>query len=345
MRGRSRARRACYALVALLALLLAGCDGASSVIRPAASRTAQPAATATLTPTRPPAAAPKPPAINAPIAYLFNPNTGVVYLSRNANQEVAMASTTKIMTAIVALTFGKLDAPITIGADAVGVPAGSSIAYLKQGDKIPLRDLLYALLLPSGDDAAVAIADGVAGSQTNFVTLMNTEATLLGLTQTHYTDVHGLDAANCDYATLKGYDANCLYTTAADLAHLAAYAMRSPLFAKIVGTYDYKLAASATHSAYDWLSTNDLFTTYAYDGVTGIKTGSEVASGYCFVFSATRAYGHLLGVVLHDGDFQAPDPNEYFWRFADATTLLDWGFAQQRAVAQTWTSIPPGNAP
>ncbi len=344
MRGRSPRKHALYALGMLLALVVVACDGSSSAGHPAATQTPHPTATSTLAPTQNPTV-PKPPTINAPIAYLFDPATGVVYLSHNADQEVAMASTTKIMTALVAITYGKLDATITIGADAVGVPSGSSLAFLQQGDKIPLRDLLYALLLPSGDDAAVAIADGVAGSQATFVALMNAEAALLGLTHTHYTDVHGLDAPNCDYAHLAGYEANCLYTTAADLAHLAAFAMRSPLFAAIVGTPEYKLPATGEHAVYDWSSTNDLFTSYAYDGITGVKTGSEVASGYCLVFSATRAQGHLLGVVLHDGNFDDPDPDEYFWRFTDAATLLDWGFAQQLAVAQHWTSFPSTNAP
>jgi D-alanyl-D-alanine carboxypeptidase (penicillin-binding protein 5/6) len=344
VRGRSSRMYALYALCMLLALVAAACDGSASAVRNAATQTPRPSPTSTVAPTQTPIA-PKPPAINAPIAYLFDPLTGTVYLSRDADREVAMASTTKIMTAVVAITYGKLDTPITVGADAVGVPSGSSLAFLKEGDKVPLRDLLYALLLPSGDDAAVAIADGVAGSQATFVALMNAEAALLGLTHTHYTDVHGLDAPGCDYAHLTGYKANCLYTTAADLAHLAAFAMRSPLFAAIVGTPAYQLAATGAHAAYDWSSTNDLFSSYAYDGVTGVKTGSEVASGYCLVFSATRAQGHLLGVVLHDGNFDDPNPDEYFWRFADAATLLDWGFAQQLAVAQHWTSMPHTNAP
>ena len=223
--------------------------------------------------------------------------------------------------------------------------SGSSLAFLKEGDKIPLRDLLYALLLPSGDDAAVAIADGVAGSQATFVALDERRG------GTARPDRHALHRRSWSrrprlrLCTPDGLDFRRLYTTAADLAHLAAFAMRSPLFAAIVGTPHYTLAATATHAAYDWSSTNDFFSTFAYDGVTGVKTGSEVASGYCLVFSATRAQGHLLGAVLHDGNFDDPDPNEYFWCFMDATTLLDWGFSQQLAVAQHWTSIPSTNAP
>jgi len=326
----------------LIALAAAACDGTSSAGPAAATRTPHPTATATVAPTQPPAA-PKPPAINAPIAYLFDPATGAVYLSRNADEEVAMASTTKIMTALVAITYGKLDATITIGSDVlVPVEAGGSNASLRVGDKLTLRDLLYALLLPSGDDAAVAIADGVAGSEANFVPLMNAEALLLGLVHTHYTDVHGLDAPNCDYVHLTGYNAKCLYTTATDLANLAAFAMQSKLFAQIVATPEYKLGATSTHGEYVWDTTNELLTTFAYQGAvaTGIKTGQENAAGECLVFSAAGPYGHLLGVVLHDGNFDDPNPNEYYWRFEDAAALLKWGIDQQHAVAQTGTPTP-----
>ena len=341
MRGRTPRIGALYALGMLLALVVAACDGTSSVARPTATLTAHPSPTATTAATQTPTA-PNPPAINATIAYLYDPLTGAVYLSRNADQEVAMASTTKIMTALVAITYGNLDAPITIGQDAVDVPAGSSLAFLKQGDKIALRDLLYGLLLPSGDDAAVAIADGVAGSQGNFVALMNVEAVLLGLVHTHYTDVHGLDAPNCDYAHLTGYNANCLYTTATDLAHLAAFAMQSKVFAQIVATPKYSLAATATHGTYVWDTTNELLSTFAYQGAvaTGVKTGQENAAGECLVFSAAGPSVDLLGVVLHDGEFDAADPNEYYWRFEDAAVLLKWEIDQQLAAAPAGSSTP-----
>jgi D-alanyl-D-alanine carboxypeptidase (penicillin-binding protein 5/6) len=338
---------ALYAACALVALVIAACDGTASATGPAATQTpSRPtAATTATTPTQSPTA-PAPPAIQAPIAYLFDPLTGAIYLTRDADQEVAMASTTKIMTAVVAITYGKLDAPITISADAASLsPSEFSIAFLRAGDQVPLRDLLYALLLPSGDDAAIAIAEGVAGSQAGFVALMNLEAAFLGLTHTHYTDVHGLDAPGCDYTQLQGLDTACNYTSAADLAHLAAFAMRSSLFATIVATPDYALAASATHTSYDWHTTNQLLTNFAYQGATatGVKTGSEVAAGECLVFSAAGPYGHLLGVVLHDGDFGVA--GEGTWRFADASALLKWGVDQQVAVAQRWSSIPPVNAP
>src|SRR5689334_2194000 len=188
-----------------------------------------------------PADAPK---IYASSAYLMDPVTGEVFYSNNALNEVPMASTTKIMTAIVAMTFGKPGQKITIGQDAIEEQNGeNSIADLTRGDVLTLKDLLYALMLPSGDDAAVAIADGVAGSQPSFVRMMNFEAALLGLDHTHYTNVHGLDA--------PGH-----YTTVGDLARIARIAIQNfPLFAQIVKTPTY-VVSTPLHGQYTWQTTN-----------------------------------------------------------------------------------------
>lgn len=249
---------------------------------------------------------PAPPSINAAAAYLINPDTGAVYLAHNADAPLAMASTTKIMTAVVALSVGKLDMPITVQKDAIGLADGlASTAGLEAGETLTLHDLLYALMLPSGDDAAVAIADGVAGSQDRFVALMNAESALLGLWHTHYNDVHGLDAPEH-------------YTTARDLARLTSFAMRSPTFSRIVATADYSVQETADHHQHTWVTTNELLTDAAYPGVTGVKTGFTGNAGRCLVFTATRPYGHLLGVLLDEPDNST--------RFSDAKTLLDWGF-------------------
>jgi D-alanyl-D-alanine carboxypeptidase (penicillin-binding protein 5/6) len=243
----------------------------------------------------------------------MNERTGTVYIERNAETELPMASTTKIMTAVVALTFGKLDQRITVGPDATALQhTDASVAGLRLGDTLTLHDLLYALLLPSGDDAAVVIADGVAGSQEQFVALMNAEAVLLGLTHTHYADVHGLDA--------PGH-----YTTARDLALLTLVAMRSPTFAQVVGSATYSIGSSADHTKYTWPSTNKLLTTRRYPGVTGVKTGFTGNAGECLVFAAKRSYGELLGVELDEPSDGA--------RFTDAAALLNWGFTIQYALA------------
>jgi D-alanyl-D-alanine carboxypeptidase len=333
-------------LTAALALLtlLAACANTTVTVTTSSQSfaAARPLSSVAVSPTCPTNThAPPPPVISAQIAYLLDPETGAVYLCHgDVDREVAMASTTKIMTALVAISYGKLDNLITVGADALLPPSEASLAFLRQGDRLTLRDLLYGLLLPSGDDAAIAIADGVAGSEANFVALMNMEAALLGLTHTHYTDVHGLDPATCDYGALQGFNPACHYTTARDLAHLAAFAMRSPLLARIVSTPLYNLAADTTHGDYSWQTTNKLLSAYAFPGIAGIKTGFTGAAGHCLVSAAARPYGHLLSVVLNDGD-ASTDPTV----FTDSAALLDWGFAQQAAAAQHWASIPPGNAP
>jgi len=251
----------------------------------------------------------QPPTIAATEGYLFDPTTGQVLFSKNADHEMAMASTTKIMTAMTALTFGSLSQRITIGPDTVAMQNGiDSVAGLQLGDSLTLCELLYALLLPSGDDAAVAIAEGVAGTEARFVAEMNAEAALLGLWRTHYANPDGLDE-------------NGHYTTARDLAQLAAYAMQIPVFAQVVGTATYTLPQTANHIAYTWNTTNYLLTaTNYYQGATGVKTGTTGNAGACLVFSAARNGRQLIGVVLND-------PTDA-GRFTDATALLDWGFAQ-----------------
>jgi D-alanyl-D-alanine carboxypeptidase (penicillin-binding protein 5/6) len=266
-----------------------------------------------------PADAPK---IYASSAYLMDPVTGEVFYSNNALDEVPMASTTKIMTAIVAMTFGKPDQKITIGQDAVAEQNGeNSVADLTPGDVLTLKDLLYALLLPSGDDAAVAIADGVAGSQDNFVRMMNMEAALLGLAHTHYTNVHGLDA--------PGH-----YTTVGDLARIGRIAMQNlPLFAQIVKTPTYKVSTSL-HGQYTWHTTNELLTpSHDYQGTIGIKTGHTGKAGYCLVFAATRNGSTLIGVLLGEQDQSGEQ------RFFDATALLNWGFAREKTITNVMNAI------
>jgi D-alanyl-D-alanine carboxypeptidase (penicillin-binding protein 5/6) len=198
-----------------------------------------------------------------------------------------------------------LDQLITVHGDAIQEVEQNdgSNAGLKVNEQLTLRDLLYALLLPSGDDAAVAIADGLAGSPAGFVQLMNQEALQLHLTHTHYGNVDGLFSDNH-------------YTTAHELAVLARYALSLPIFAQIVQTRMYQLSPAGTHQAHNWVNTNKLLWSYA--GATGVKTGYTGDAGPCLVFSATRGGHHLIGVVL--------DTSTDASRFRDAQKLLDWGF-------------------
>lgn len=247
-----------------------------------------------------------PPTISASAAYLIDEGTGHILADLNGEKPLPMASTTKIITALIAIETADLNQVVTIKQDAydrVHIDGGSG-ANLIVGDQITLKDLLYGLLLPSGDDAAIAIADALGGTQA-FVERMNLFAYRLHLFQTHYTTADGLTNDETHYST------------AYDLAQLAQYAMHIPLFAQIVQTPEYRLAATAEHQAYDWVTTNTLLT--IYPGTIGIKTGHTNAAGWCMVFAAIRTDHELIGVILN-----SPSESQ---RDQDATTLLNWGFS------------------
>lgn len=273
---------------------------ATDIVTPSATAAIFPPAGAT---------APPAPALTAKAAELYDLTTGQTLLSLAPDTSLPMASTTKIMTAVVALTYGNLNQEITVGPDAYAIEFdGTSIAGLNLGEKLTLKELLYCLMLPSGDDAAVAIADGIAGSQERFVALMNLEAALLGLGHTHYANPHGLDQ--------PGH-----YTSASDLIRLTTFALQSPTFAQIVQTPKITLPATATHHTFHLDNTNNLLPglPFAYSGAIGVKTGYTGGAGYCLVFLVKRPAGTLLGVVLGE-----PVENE---RFTNATSMLNWGYA------------------
>jgi D-alanyl-D-alanine carboxypeptidase (penicillin-binding protein 5/6) len=255
-----------------------------------------------------------PPAVSAQATYLLDADTDHVLDDVHGEQRLPMASTTKIMTALIAIQTADLGQIVTIRQDAVDEVKkhNGSSAYLVVGDQIRLEDLLYGLMLPSGDDAAIAIADAVGGTTSNFVLMMNMFAHRLHLTQTHYINPDGLT-----YLTPQGQPDPNQYTSAGDLAHLTRFAMANPFFAQLIELQHFVLPASTVHHAYTWDSINTLLSTYP--GAIGVKTGYTVEAGYCLVFAATRGGHHLIGVVLHE-----PDATQ---RFADAGMLLDWGFA------------------
>jgi serine-type D-Ala-D-Ala carboxypeptidase (penicillin-binding protein 5/6) len=249
-----------------------------------------------------------PPALRATASYLIDMDTGNILENINGYKTLPMASTTKIMTALIAIESGQLDQLVTVTqAELDQVPADASSADLVAGETLTLRQLLYGLMLPSGDDAALVIANAQGGSTDHFVTLMNLFSERLHLFQTHYDNPHGLN--------LIGDQEH--YTSASDLARLAEYAMHVPLFAQIVQTRIYNLPATAQHPVHKWINTDTLLGTYS--GAIGIKTGHTDAAGWCLVFAATRAGHHLVGVVLND-------PTEA-QRDKDAISLLNWGFA------------------
>lgn len=287
------------------------------LVAPDAAPTQEP----TTVPTPPPTPTPTPaPLISGTAAYVIDADTGRVLYSLDSGQPLPMASTTKIMTAIVAMENANLDQGVIVQqSDLYQVPPDASTAGLVAGDYFRLRTLLYALLLPSGTDAAIVIAHVVAGSPAQFVTLMNSKAQQLHLTHTHFSSPHGYSDADH-------------YSSAADLVTLTRYAMRYPLFAAIVAQVTYTVRASRYTHAYQWDNTNRLLVTYP--GADGVKTGRTSAAGVCLVFSARRQGHHLIGAELKAPSYEAV--------FADAATLLDLGFATFAPGGTPSTVVPPG---
>ena len=227
---------------------------------------------------------------------LMDACTHKVLYAKNAHEKLPMASTTKIMTAILAIETGKLDALVTVPKEAYGVE-GSSM-YLRLGEKISLRDLVYGLMLVSGNDAAVAIAINVGGSIAGFAALMNEKAKELGAHNTHFVTPNGLHDAEH-------------YTTAYDLALIASYAMQNETFREIVGTTYYRTVTGEVTRTVK--NKNKIL--WEYEGGNGVKTGYTMAAGKCLVFSAERNGVELVGVVLNCPDM-----------FPAAKRLLDYGF-------------------
>jgi len=236
--------------------------------------------------------------VSAESAVLIEVSGGRVIYEKNAYSRMPMASTTKIMTALVAIECGDLDRIVSVSEKAVGVE-GSSI-YLYPGEKLSMRDLIYALMLESANDAAAAIAISTAGTVEEFARLMNLKAEEIGLEDTHFENPHGLDSEQH-------------YTTAYDLACLSAYALRNDCFREIVSTYKRVIPLRDNEGSRVLLNHNRLLR--SYDGAIGVKTGFTRKSGRCLVSSAERDGVTLVSVTLN-----APDD----WN--DHREMLDLGF-------------------
>lgn len=240
-----------------------------------------------------------PPSLSAQSAVLMEVQSGKLLLEHNAHQRLPMASITKVMTALVALQLASKDTVITVSPQALGVE-GSSV-YLLEGEELTLEQLLYAVLLESANDAATAVAIGVAGSVDAFAQEMNRQTAALGLSDTHFVNPHGLDDEEH-------------YTTAADFAVIVRCALENELIQTIVSTRKATIPYDGQENGRVLLNHNKLLR--MYEGCTGVKTGFTKKSGRCLVSAAQRNGVSLIAVTLNA-------PNDW----ADHTAMLDYGFS------------------
>lgn len=243
------------------------------------------------------------PATGASAFVLWDAEEGKALCGENENRRLPMASTTKIMTALTVLRFADPGEVLTVPKEAAGIE-GSSM-YLEAGEKLTVEALLYGLLLESANDAAVALAVGLRGSTDAFAACMNAEAARMGMSDTHFVTVNGLD--DPDH-----------FTTAAELAKITAAALEQPLFRKIVSTVE-KVVVSVEGRRFFLRNHNRLLWEYA--GCIGVKTGYTMRSGRCLVSAAERDGLTLIAVTL--GDRQD-------WK--DHTVLLNYGFLGYRRI-------------
>lgn len=240
------------------------------------------------------------PSLSAEASILLDSRTGQVLYEWNADERLANASTTKILTAIVVMESSNPQDAVTVSQRAASI--GESGINLSAGEQLTVEQLLYAMLVQSANDAATALAEHVGGSVEHFADMMNERARSLGAVNTHFVNPHGLDDPNH-------------YTTARDLAIMGSYAMRMPLFRKMVATASYTIPWPG--HPWDRVATahNKFLNLYQY--ATGIKTGLTNRAGYCLVGSAAKDGRELVSVVLgctHDTFYN------------DTITLMEYGF-------------------
>ena len=239
---------------------------------------------------------------SATSAILMDMDSQKIIYSKDIHNKRSVASISKIMTAILAIESGKLDDIVTIGEE-INAAYGSGI-YIKRGEHIRLIDLLYGLMLRSGNDAALAIANYVGGDISRFVMMMNEKAKSLGLENTEFNNPSGLDEENGNYST------------AYDMALLTSYAMKNEVYQKIVSTKRYKVKTDMNY--YDWTNKNKLLLSYKY--ATGGKTGFTEIAKRTLVTTASKDNLNLVVVTLNDGNDFQEHQNLYEEAFSNFTS-------------------------
>ncbi len=254
-----------------------------------------------------------PPAVSVSGGELVNASTGTEMWGTDVNVPRPMGSITKVMTALVVLEAGDLGQEIKVSKAAVQYVQqdGASSAGLIAGDVLTAGQLLEAMLLPSGCDAAYLLATAYGPGLGAFVQKMNAMAEAMGLTETHFSWFDGMPYPT-EFST---------YSSPADLIRIGEAAMRNPVFRSIVAQRSYSLPATPLHHSYQWYATNELIG--SYPGALGIKTGDTVAAGNCLLFEAERDGVTLIGAVLHANPSSNPSS-----AFPPAEQLLNWGFRQ-----------------
>ncbi|HKZ35183.1 MAG TPA: D-alanyl-D-alanine carboxypeptidase family protein [Patescibacteria group bacterium] len=236
------------------------------------------------------------PNLSAQSAIVVDVGSKTIMMAKNPDLELLPASTTKIMTGLIALEAYRLDEVLTASVSAEGQVLG-----LKLGEKMTVENLLYGMLVASGNDAAQVLADNYPGGAKAFVAAMNQKAKALGLKDTQFTNPTGLDEA--------GH-----HTSVHDLSLLSATAMTNPVFTKIVATPKISVTDITGEKEYELLTINDLLG--QVEGLVGVKTGWTELAGECLVTYVKRGERAIITVVLGSND-----------RFGESKTLIDWAFA------------------
>ena len=254
--------------------------------------------------------------LNASAAILIEADTGMVIYEKNADMRMYPASTTKILTAYLAILVGDLRQTVTASASAVQLEKGASVIPLSEGEQLSLEDLLYATMVKSGNDGANLIAETISGSNTAFAEMMNQYAASIGCIDTHFVNPSGLHDGDH-------------YTTAYDMALIAREAMQDETFRAIAAATSYALPRSNMHDSRYLVSKMSKFFSL-YPDAAGIKTGYTSKAGYCFVGSATRNGVTFISVVFKC--------SSYSKCWSDTVKLMEYGFAK-------YSNCMPGSAP